>query len=167
MQNNQVIQSPITDTTCDQPISLDGDCLCHKSGDAKMSMSWVSIGSDNCLLPVYCHVNAWTDVDLQPIEPLATIFSEILLQIQKFSLHKTHLKMSSAKCQPFFRPQCTKCITMKLSQTPLLALHVVKPSDSTRLPLCHKQTVLWKLVHIKWHFYGLLCFHESNHGLPI
>ena len=46
------------------------------------------------------------------IEPLGTIFSEILIGIQIFSLNKMRLKMSSAKWRPFLsRPLCVKAIT--------------------------------------------------------
>ena len=43
-----------------------------------------------------------TIVGLVPIGPLRTIFSEILIKIQRFSLKKKFLKMSSARCGPPF-----------------------------------------------------------------
>ena len=39
---------------------------------------------------------------LLSIGPLGTNFSEIQSKIQKFSFKKMHLKMSSAKWQPFY-----------------------------------------------------------------
>ena len=43
----------------------------------------------------------WTNVELFPIGPSRTNFSEIQIKIQNFSFMKMHLKMSSAKWRPF------------------------------------------------------------------
>ena len=59
------------------------------------------IGSDNGLAPERHHAIIWTNAGILLIGPLGTNFSEILIEIQTFSLKKMHLKMSSAKCCSF------------------------------------------------------------------
>ena len=57
--------------------------------------------SDNGWLPSRRQDIIWTNDDLLLIRPSRTSFSEILIEIQIFSLKKIHLKMSSAKWQPY------------------------------------------------------------------
>ena len=59
------------------------------------------IGSDNGLSPERRQAIIWTDAGILLIGRLGTNFSEILIEIQTFSLKKIHLKMSSAKCCSF------------------------------------------------------------------
>ena len=59
------------------------------------------IGSDNGLSPGRRQAIIWTNNGIFLIEPLGTNFSEILIEINTFSFKKMHLKLSSAKCQPF------------------------------------------------------------------
>ena len=59
------------------------------------------IGSDNGLSPGQRQTIIWTNAGILLIWPLGTNFSEILIEIQTFSLKKMRLKMSSAKCCPF------------------------------------------------------------------
>ena len=59
------------------------------------------IGSDNGLSPDRRQAIIWTNVELSLIGPLGTNFSEILIEILKFSIKKTRLKVSSAKRRPF------------------------------------------------------------------
>ena len=60
-----------------------------------------SIGSDNGLSPIRCQAIIYTNAGLLLIGPLGTNFSEILIKIQNFWFTKMHLKISSAKWQPF------------------------------------------------------------------
>ena len=60
-----------------------------------------SIGSDNGLSPERRQANIWTNAGMLLIWPLGTNFSEILIEIQTFSLKQIRLKMSSAKCCSF------------------------------------------------------------------
>ena len=60
-----------------------------------------SIASDDGLSPGRHQAIIWTNAESLFIGPLGTNFSEILIKIKIFSLNKIHLKMSSAKCQPF------------------------------------------------------------------
>ena len=59
------------------------------------------IGSDNGLSPARRQAIIWTNVGILLIGSLGTNFSEILIEIQTFSFKKMHLKISSAKWQPF------------------------------------------------------------------
>ena len=56
------------------------------------------IGSDNGLSPERRQAIIWTNAGILLNGPLGTTFSEILIEIQTFSLKKIHLKMSSVKC---------------------------------------------------------------------
>ena len=60
-----------------------------------------SIASDNGLSPGRRQAIIWTNAGILLIRPLGTNFSEILIEIQIFSLKKIHLKMLSAKWWPF------------------------------------------------------------------
>ena len=55
------------------------------------------IGSDNGLSPHQCQAIIWTNARILLIGPLETTFSEILMEISKFSIKKIHLKLSSVK----------------------------------------------------------------------
>ena len=59
------------------------------------------ICSDNGLSPGRRQAIIWTNAGILLIGPLGTNFSEILNEIQTFSLKKMHLKMSSGKWRPF------------------------------------------------------------------
>ena len=59
------------------------------------------IGSDNSLSPGRRQAIIWTNDGILLIRTLGTTFSEIVIEIQTFSLKKMRLKMSSAKRQPF------------------------------------------------------------------
>ena len=56
------------------------------------------IGSDDGLSPERRQAIIITNAGILLIGPLGTNFSEILIEIQTFSLKKIRLKMSSAKC---------------------------------------------------------------------
>ena len=60
-----------------------------------------NIDSDNGLSPERRQAIIWTNVGILLIGPLGTNFSEFLIGIHTFSFKKMHLKMSSAKWQPF------------------------------------------------------------------
>ena len=59
------------------------------------------IGSDNGLSPGRRQAIIWTNAGILLSGPLGTNFSEILIEIQTFSLKKIHLKMLCAKCCSF------------------------------------------------------------------
>ena len=59
------------------------------------------IGSDNGLSPGRRQAIIWTNGGILLIGPLKTNFSEIFIEIHKFSFTKMHLKMSSGKWRPF------------------------------------------------------------------
>ena len=58
-------------------------------------VNYAIIGSGNGLSPVWHQAIIWTNVDLLPIRPLATNFSEISIEIQWFAFEKMNLKISS------------------------------------------------------------------------
>ena len=64
-------------------------------------MNQVSIGSGNGFSPIRRQAIIWTNAGLFSIGPLGTNCSEILIKIQNFSFMTMHLKISSAKWQPF------------------------------------------------------------------
>ena len=55
----------------------------------------------NGLSPERRQAIIWTNAWILLIGPLGANVSEILIEIDKFSFNKMHLKMSSAKCRPF------------------------------------------------------------------
>ena len=59
------------------------------------------IGSDNGLLPGWCQGIIGTNAGILLTGPLATNFSEILIESHTFSLKKMHFKMPSEKWWPF------------------------------------------------------------------
>ena len=59
------------------------------------------IGSDNDLSPGWCQAIVWTNSGILLIWHQGTNFNEMLIEIHKFWLKTTHLKMSSAKWRPF------------------------------------------------------------------
>ena len=62
-------------------------------------MNWISIGSDNGLLPIQRQAIIWTNDDLLSI---GTNFSEISIKIQTFSFKKMYLRMLSVKWWLFY-----------------------------------------------------------------
>ena len=59
------------------------------------------IGSDNGLSPDRRQAIIWTKAGTLLTGHLGANFSEILIQIHKFSFKKMHLKISSGKWRPF------------------------------------------------------------------
>ena len=84
------------------PTSLRANVLTHWGRVTHICIGKLTItGSDNGLSPRRCQAIIWTNADILLIWPLGTMFSEIFIEIQPFSLKKMHLKMSSAKWRPF------------------------------------------------------------------
>ena len=59
------------------------------------------IGSDNGLSPGRRQAIIWTNAGILLIGPLGTNFSEIIIEILKFSFKKMRMKVSSVKRRPF------------------------------------------------------------------
>ena len=76
------------------------------------------IGSDNGLSPGRCQTIIWNNGGILLIGPLGTNLSEILIEIQIFSLKKMRLKMSSAKCWPF--RLCLNVLKIRIKKTSLI-----------------------------------------------
>ena len=60
------------------------------------------IGSGNEVSPGRCQAIIWTDAGILLIWPLGTNFSEMLIEIHKFSFKKMHVKMSYGKWHPLY-----------------------------------------------------------------
>ena len=60
-----------------------------------------SIGADNGLSPSRRQAIIWTNAGILLIGPRRANFNDILIKIQQFAIKKMHLKMLSAKWQPF------------------------------------------------------------------
>ena len=63
-------------------------------------MIGISIGSDTKLSPIWHQAIIKTNAGLLSIAPLGTNLSEILINIQNYSVTKMHVKISSAKWWP-------------------------------------------------------------------
>ena len=103
-----------------------------------------SIGSDNGLSPGRRQAIIWTNAGILLIGPLATNFSEILIEIHTFSFMKMHLKMSSGKMATILsRPQCVnQCVDLWITK--------LKMSNNW---LLHSGVVSMVNVHsVKWLF---------------
>ena len=74
----------------------------------------IIIGSDNGLSPSWRQAIIWTNAGILLIGPLGTNFSEILIEIYKFSFKRTHLKMSSGK----WRPSCLSLNVLRKGEVP-------------------------------------------------
>ena len=86
-------------------------CICVSVVNLLTHWGWVTnicvgnltiIGSDNGLSPGRRQAIIWTNDGILLIGPFRTNFSEILIGIHTFSSRNMHMKMSSAKCLPFF-----------------------------------------------------------------
>ena len=77
-------------------------CLTHWGWVTHICVGKLTIiGSDNGLSLERHQAILWTNAGILLIESLGTNFSEILIEIQTFSLKKIRLKMSSTKCRLF------------------------------------------------------------------
>ena len=77
-------------------------CLTHWGWVTPICVSkLIIICSDNGLSLYRRQAVIWTNAELLLIGPLGTNFSEILMEINTFSLKKMHLKMPSGKWRPY------------------------------------------------------------------
>ena len=118
-------------------------------------MNWVSIGSGNGLSPGRRQAIIWNNAGLLSIGPLGTSFSEIRIEIQNFSFTKMHLKILSAKWQPFcpggdeFRYWHTYCrVTPKINQF------------GTKIAI---SGLAWSCVVLKTPISDVTCYHSLYH----
>ena len=123
------------------------------------------IGSDNGLSPAWCQAIIWTNAGILLIGPLGTNFSEILIEIQTFSLKKIRLKMSSAKCCSFrFSLNVLSCPWPQASQRSLTSALLTwdnVAADAWRLYwkvmfwklTCFKMVSHWAIIHVWWGLY--------------
>ena len=83
------------------------------------------IGSDNDLSPGRRQGIIGSNAGIMLIGPLGTNFSEIVIEIHKFSFKKMHLKISSGKCRPF-------CLGLNLNHFQSLLGHQKPKTMSNR-----------------------------------
>ena len=77
-------------------------CLTHWGRVTHISVSKLTIiVSDNGLSPGQRQAIIWTNAEILLTGTLGTNFNEMLIEIQKFSLEKIRLKVSSAEYRPF------------------------------------------------------------------
>ena len=72
------------------PLELPGEWLMEKMGNHSLT---IEPGRRQAII--------WTSAGILLIRPLWTNFSDIFIEIHTFSYVKMHLKLSSAKWQPF------------------------------------------------------------------
>ena len=111
------------------------------------------IGSDNGLSPEQRQAIIWTNAGILLIGPLGTNFSEILIEIQTFSLKKIRLKMSSAKC-------CSFCLGLNVLKSKVFTV------QKRRYVL-----LLWHALFLLFSFekypYGLLPTEYELYAFPV
>ena len=105
------------------------------------------IGSDNRLSPGRRQAIIWTNAGKVLIGPLATNFSEMLIEIHSFSLKKMRLKMASGKWRPF-------CLGLNVLITP--KRHLISRDNFVHVPGQWETMLLcnvishWLDAHTKW-----------------
>ena len=96
-----------------------------------------NIGSDNDLSPGRRHAIIWTNAGILLIGPLATNFSEILIEILKFSFKKIRLNVSSAKG----RSSCLGLTVLRLGAMRDLVAYLIMPWSNgqmiVKITLCY------------------------------
>ena len=104
-----------------------------------------SIASDNGLSPRRRQAIIWNNAEILLIGPLGTIFSEIFIGIQTFSLKKIYLKMSSAKC----RTICLNLNVLIYESLSWIAGHLYRETSSQMASL-YGESVIGTLVFTLW-----------------
>ena len=100
-----------------------------------------NIGSDNGLSPGRRQAIIWTNAGILLIGPLATNFSEILIEILAFSFTKMRLKVLSAKWRPF----CLGLNVLNISRTWDI---LILPHPTIEISRCMQQrtSLKWKMA---------------------
>ena len=115
------------------------------------------IGSDNGLSSERCQAIIWTNAGILLIGPLGTNFSEILIEIQTFSLKKIRLKMSSAKC-------CSFCLGLNVLSIKWLITTIVSSEYSWITRSIQSRSSVPMIVNMQ---YKWLVFHKERFQLPV
>ena len=96
------IYTPYNQNSYKECIRIDKYALTHWGRVPHICVSEIIIiGSDNGLSPRRRQGIIWTKAEILLIWPLGTNFSEILIEIDIFSLKKMHFQLSSGKWWPF------------------------------------------------------------------
>ena len=161
-------KNPISN--CDLGIIL----LTHRGRMTHKCVSKLTIiGSDNGLLPGRCQATIWTNAGIWSIGTFGTNFSEILIEIQTFSLNEMHLKsLSQAQCVNSVGRYLSSVKYCSIQSWPLDGLYFnsLGPSDAiwrqrsgTTLAQvmacclaapCHYLNQYWLIIsEVQWHSY--------------
>ena len=108
------------------------------------------IVSDNGLSPRRHQAIIWTNAGILLIGPLGTILNEILVEIDKFSFKKMHLKMSSEKWRPF-------CLGLNVFMTMTVTRFWWNGQKGERLVTSDCVTVVCKQLN-SYHDFGEMYF---------
>ena len=76
-------------------------CYAHFQPIIYAWVSWVIIGADDDLLPVWCQAIIYANAGILSIRHKRTYFNDILFRILKFPFKKMHWEMLSAKWESF------------------------------------------------------------------
>ena len=111
--NTMVKTTPYACKICnrnnEKKISAEKRLSLNKAYQIKKTVLWVKYQSYSFsvqirffsgVLVCICQAIIWTNDGILLIGPLGTNFSEIIMEIQTFSLKKIRVKMSSGKCRP-------------------------------------------------------------------
>ena len=101
------------------------------------------IASDNGLSPGRCRAIIWNNAGILSIGLLGTNFSELLIEVHKFSFKKMLLKVSSEK----WRPCCLGLNVLRLHNLTQITLLPPPCSDQYRVILGHDRYIVVSLKH--------------------
>ena len=128
------------------------------------------IGSDKGLSPGWRQAIIWTNAGILLVGHLRRNFSEILIEIHKFSFRKMYLNMSSAKWRPF-------CLCLNVLKQPFnivsVKINLKEVSTSSHVPRVVVLLVaIWNPGKTIWcsnwwmfnSIYPVESFYSSEHG---
>ena len=130
------------------------------------------IGSDNGLSPGRRQAIIWINAGILLTGPLGTNFSEIIIEIDTFSLKKMHLKMSSGKWRPFClglnvlmgNSLLGKIVTLSKKITLRIGISMIEMSWSGPSYICNGNT---RAFTGKWEESVSILCHIPHYSLPV
>ena len=108
------------------------------------------IGSDNGLSPGQRQAIIWTNARILLIRPSGTNFSEILIEIHKFSFKKMHFKTSSVKWRPF-------CFGLNVLSD-ILIVHICSISTHAIILSSILHNIIWSIKYVELCNFRTLCY---------
>ena len=138
-----------------------GNMLTHWGRVTHMCVDHLtSIASDNGLSPGRRQAIIWFNAGILLIGPLATNFSEIVIDVLKFLFKKKPLKVSSAKWRPFclglrVLSQILLGRTMKMRYALIASFHVIN--------LMHFLASIYEYINTEFAFDPIIMFNLYLH----